>query len=316
MQNPEIGITRGLVRPAANQQLMPTSSPSNTRRGVVLVGRPGQLRDEAVSHFQAVGALTAQADEVDDLTKALGGQGRHRSSGGAAVVIVTEPCLPGLLTAFQYRWRARRLARRYAALARAVRDQGAEQLIVCSTAFLYGDDNGTSLSPLSPVEPRAETVVAAAAEKAARLFSALGGHAVVLRFGWVFGLHDPITTRALSTARKGWQLIQGRPGAWVSSINAASAVNAIDAATAAPPGTYNVSDGRPVTQAALNAALQDEAGTRLHPLYDPGWGQDSTLFGASRHLADGTFSRLTGWHPVGPDLLAHLSGRLRDGRLS
>ena len=295
------------------QQCAPTLSRLEIQKGVVLVGRRGHLRDEAVRHLQAAGTLIARAGETDDLMEALGSQGHHRLLAGAVVVIVTEPFLPGPVTALRYRRRARSLRRRYFSLARAARDQGAEQLVVCSTSFLYGDDNGRPLSPASAVKARPETVAAGAAEEAARLFESLGGRSVVLRFGWVFGTEDPIATQALTAARNGWQIIQGRPGAWVSSISATDAATAVEVATGSPPGTYNVSDGHPVTQAAVNDALQEVAGTALHPLYDPGWGQTSTLFGASRLLADGAFARLTGWHPVGPDLLAHLSGRARDG---
>lgn len=283
------------------------ASPLSSRRGIVLVGRRGHLRNEALDHFEVKGTLVTQVSDSDDLAKAFSGDSHGLL--GNAVVIVTEPFLPGPLTVLRHHRRARSLTRRYSSLAAAARDQGADQLVVCSTTFLYGDDDGHPLTTVSPVQPRAETVAAWAAEQAAGLFTSLGGRSVVLRFGWVFGLHDPITAQVLSAARNGWRLIDGDPGAWVASLNVAQAATAIDAAIGAPPGTYNVSDSRTVAQAAVNAVLQDVTGAVLHPLYDPYWGPNSTLFGASRRLAEGDFARSTGWLPAGPDLLGHLGRR-------
>jgi len=155
-------------------------------------------------------------------------------------------------------------------------------LVVCSTAFLYIEDHGRPLETSSPIAPRAETAEAFATERAAELFKVLRGRSVVLRLGWVFGDHDPISGRVVSMAAKGWRLIEGDPHAAISSIAATDAAAAILAAPAAPPGLYNVSDGRPVSQAAVNASLEWAAGNGLHSLYDPAWGSNSTLCSARR----------------------------------
>lgn len=183
--------------------------------------------------------------------------------------------------------------------------------MVCSTAFLYSDDGGQPLVSSSPVEPGAETVAAHAAEAAARVFTSLGGRSVILRLGWVFGDHDPMTAKVVSVAQKGWQLIDGQPTSWVAAIASADAATAIHAATDAPPGTYNISDGRPVTQGAINAILEEATGTVLHPLCDDSWGEIGTLFGASRFLTDAHFGQLTGWQPTGTDLRHDLFQRVR-----
>ena len=270
---------------------------------MVLVG-PGGLRDEVANNFRtanfrATTAFIAQLDDPDQLTDMFRSGPKKLPLEGAGVVLITEPSLPGLSTWFRYRHRARALSASYALLVRTAREFGASQLVVCSTAFLYADDHGRPLHASSVIEARAETVAAYAAEQSAQLFTSLGGRSVILRLGWVFGDQDPITARVVSAAEKGWQLIEGEPGSWVATISAADAARAVHAATNWPPGIYNVSDGRPVTQAAINAALEEAAGRRLHPLFDPDWGEDSTLFGASRWLARSNFDELRGWRPEG-----------------
>jgi nucleoside-diphosphate-sugar epimerase len=84
---------------------------------------------------------------------------------------------------------------------------------------------------------------------------------------------------------------------------AAAMIAQPDAARAVLPaltvtsGTYNVTSGRPVTQATLNARLAAAAGKDLAPLYDPHWGDHGILFGHSRMIIDSTFCDLTGWRP-------------------
>jgi hypothetical protein len=287
----------GIIRKQG--ELAPTKS-----SGVVLVGRPGGLREEVANtfgtgNFPGATEVIAQVGHPRQFTDALRSVPKKLVLDGAAVVLVTEPSLPGLGTWLRYRHRARGLNAHYASLATWARESGASQLVVCSTAFLYTDDGGRPLKTSSLIEPRAETVAAYAAEQAAQVFTSLGGRSVILRLGWVFGHRDPITTRVVSAAAKGWQLIEGEPGSWVATISAADAARAAHVAITLAPGTYNVSDNRPLTQAAINAALEEAAGKRLHPLYDPDWGESSTLFGSSRRLARGHFGELTGWRPEG-----------------
>jgi hypothetical protein len=59
-----------------------------------------------------------------------------------------------------------------------------------------------------------------------------------------------------------------RSNSWVAAIASNDAARAIQAAFTAPPGTYNVSDGQPVTQGAIHAVLEQAMGKVLHPLYD------------------------------------------------
>ena len=80
--------------------------------------------------------------------------------------------------------------------------------------------------------------------------------------------------------------------------------------SAAPslPGTYNVTDGFPVTQGMLNARLEAALGRPLHSLDELGWGADGILFGPSRRIADRTFGDLTGWQPQAAPAAGSLAG--------
>lgn len=279
-------------------------------RPVIVVGR-GTLATQAADQIRSITADVAAVSDPSQLadTAPIGDQ--PRSLEGATVVIVTEPYLPGIGSRLRYRNRARKLEHEFAALARHARAFRADQLVVSSTAFLYSDDGDTPLTTSSPIEPGAETVAAYAAERAADLFSSLGGRSVLLRFGWVFGDHDPMTARVLSAANKGWQLIDGRPDAWVETVGVSDAATAIAAGLRAPAGIYNVSDGRPVTQAAITAVLEEATADRLHPLYEAAWGDAGLLFGCSRLLADTDFAGRTGWRPAGRDFRSFLFEAVR-----
>lgn len=279
-------------------------------RPVIVVGR-GTLATQAADQIGTVASDVVAVSDPAQLadTTLIGNQPAILE--GATVVIVTEPNLPGIGTRLRYRTRARKLEDEFAALARHARACGADQMVVSSTAFLYGDDGGTPLTTSSPTDPGAETVAACAAERAADLFNSLGGRSVLLRFGWVFGDHDPMTRRVLRAANKGWQLIDGRPDAWVETVGASDAASAIAAGLHAPAGIYNVSDGRPVTQAAITAVLEEATGARLHPLYQAAWGEPGLLFGCSRLLADSDFVSRTGWRALGCDIRSFLFEAVR-----
>lgn len=304
---PELGANLPASRPISPEAMDCYTTPN----GVLLVGGYGGLREEAARYFGSAAGVIAQFDHATQLTDIVGARTPLMTLAGTAVVLITEPYLPGFATRLQHQRRARGLLDEYCSLARAARDLGAVRLVVCSSAFLYADDGGRPLLVSSPIDPGAETVGAHAAEEAARLFTTLGGCSVILRFGWTFGDHDPMTAKVVSAAQKGWQLIEGRPSSWVAAINSTDAARAIHAATFAPPGTYNVTDGRPVTQSAIQTVLEQARGTVLHPLYDASWGESGVLFGASRLLADADFGELTGWQPSGTDLCLHLFLRAR-----
>lgn len=279
-------------------------------RPVIVVGR-GSLAKQAADQISSLTSDVTMVSDPAQLADTAPLRGQPLILEGAAIVVVTEPSPPDIATRLRHRNHARRLEREFASLARHARARGADQLVVSSTAFLYGDDEGAPLTTSSPIDPGAETVAAYAAERAADLFSSLGGRSVLLRFGWVFGDHDPMTARVLSSANKGWQLIDGKPDAWVETVGVSDAATAIAAGLHAPAGIYNVSDGQSVTQAAITAVLEEATADRLHPLYEAAWGEPGLLFGCSRLLAHTDFASRTGWRPVGRDFRSFLFEAVR-----
>lgn len=297
---------RGPARGSHNERLPGADAPH-----VILVGR-GALANHTAHDLRAITPEVTRLNRVDRLSDNTTDPVRRLAFEGATVVIVTEPFLPGVGTRLAFAYRVRKFAHQYASFVRTARDLGANRLVTCSTAFLYADDGGVPLGPTSPIDPAGETVAAYAAEHAAELFSSLGGCSVVLRFGWAFGDGDPVAERVIATARKGWRLIDGRPGSWVPTVARADAVTAIVAATKAPPGTYNISDGHPVTQAAIDAVLEEATETSLDPLSEGYWGELGVLFGASRLLADTNFTGLAGWRPAEGGVISYLFQALRN----
>jgi hypothetical protein len=266
---------------------------------VVLVGAPTPLRSALARRLHTAAALLACLDapahppRVPSSAAASGRAGL----GGATVVVVTVPRPPGLVTGLRHRFRAQALAASFERTVMDAREHGAARVVVLSTVFRYDDDHGLPLHPGSPTLTAAETAPAAAAEQAARLFTSLGGDSVVLRLGWTCGHDETLTRQVASAARRGWRLVDGDPAAWVAMIAEPDAARAVLSALTVPPGTYNVTDGRPVTQGALNGRLETALGRDLHSLDDPGWGYAGTLFGPSRKITDRTFNDLTGWRP-------------------
>ena len=262
---------------------------------VVLIGTPSPLRSAVAQHLEAGSALLACLDTPARLSSPPVTSGNGLV--GATVAFVTLPRLPGLAARLRRRYRDPALAAGFEQAVTTARHHGAARVVVLSTAFRYDDDRGLPLHPGSPTLEAAETAPAAAAERAAALFTSLGGDSVVLRLGWTFSPEDGITRRVLSAARRGWRLIDADPSAWVAMIAEPDAARAVRPALTVPPGTYNVTDGVPVTQGMLNARLEAALGRPLHSLDELGWGADGTLFGPSRRIADHTFGDLTGWQP-------------------
>jgi hypothetical protein len=280
---------------------------------VVLIGTPSPLRSAVARELRASAALLACLGGPAHLPRALsavttdGGAGL----GGATVVVATVPRLPGLASGLRHWCRSAALAADFSRAVTAARKHGAARIIVLSTAFRYDDDRGVALYPGSPTLTAAETAQAAAAEAGARLFSRLGGESVVLRLGWTCGREDAITRRVVSAARRGWRLVDADPAAWVPMIAEADAARAVRPALTVPPGTYNLTDGCPVTQGMLNARLEAAAGQALHGLDDPGWSYRGALFGRSRKITGTAFGALTGWRPQVAPAADSLAAMLR-----
>ena len=138
---------------------------------------------------------------------------------------------------------------------------------------------GSGLSWLCGAPP--ETAQALAAEAAAEGFTDLGGTSVVLRLGWTYGRADRLTRQILQAAARGWQLLDGPPGAYVPMVEISDAATAAVAALSAPPGLYYVTDGHARNQRELAQIVQEGLGRELHTLADGRWGR-GRLFGSFR----------------------------------
>jgi hypothetical protein len=284
---------------------VPARIPAQAAR-VVLIGAPSPLRSAVAQQLQASSALLASVDTPARLASPAVTSANGLS--GATVVFVTLPRLPGPAARLRHRYRDPALAAGFEQAVTTARHHGAARVVVLSTAFRYDDDRGLPLHPGSPTLEAAETAPAAAAEQAATLFTSLGGDSVVLRLGWTIGPEEAITRRVLAAARRGWRLIDADPGAWVAMIAEPDAARAVRPALIVPPGTYNVTDGFPVTQDMLNARLETALGRPLHSLDELGWDADGILFGPSRKIADDTFGDLTGWQPQAAQAAESLVG--------
>ena len=286
--------------------------PRQSAAHVVLIGPPCPLRTAVATQLRFSTALVACLDRPGYLKHVLRPvAGSASGLDGATVVLLTVPGLPGPYSRLRRRHVERGPAVEFEQVAMTARHSGAARLTAISTVFRYRDDHGLLLHPGSPAEPSAETASAAAAERAAHLFTRLGGDSVLLRLGWPYGRDECMTARILAAARRGWQLIDGDPAAWLAMIALPDAARAVVAALTLPAGTYNVTDGLSVTQGTLNARLAAGLGkNRLHPVGDPQWGARGIPFGHSRRVSDTTFSDLTGWRPQMSNAAEGLIGEL------
>ena len=334
------GPPPGYRAPARAQE----QAPAGAAR-VVLVGTPGPLRSAVARYLRSRATSVACLDAPGHLTHAFGpGGGRRRTprsarSGaargpagevgglpgvrleGAAVVFVAVPRPPGLALRLRHRYRPGALRAGFEQAALVARHRGAARVVAVSTVFCSGGEPkpaagvGGPGAPGwpgdlgGPGEPSAEIAAAASAERGAHRFAGLGGDAVILRLGWAYGAEDGLTRRVLAAAGRGWRLIDGDPGDWLSMIAESDAARAVLPALSVPPGRYDVTDGCPVTQAAVNASLAAAAGIDLYPLDDPHWGRRGILFGRSRRVTGRAFGDLTGWQPEvtrAPEQLARM----------
>jgi nucleoside-diphosphate-sugar epimerase len=95
------------------------------------------------------------------------------------------------------------------------------------------------------------------AEASAERFSQAGRAGVVLRFGGFYG-HDAFqTSEMIKYIRKGWALLPGPSGAYISSLAHDDAATAVAAARALPAGTYNAVDDEPSTGSARAAGTKN-----------------------------------------------------------
>ncbi|MFN8109376.1 MAG: NAD-dependent epimerase/dehydratase family protein [Thermoleophilia bacterium] len=210
--------------------------------------------DRGRERLVALGAVPVEADVFDQASL-------RRAFDGAEVVVNLLTHIPGAdRMADPEAWRENDRLRTEgsAAIARAAGDAGAERLVQESIAFVYADGGDAWLDERAPVRGEGVTASALVAERNAReLFP---GDTVVLRFGLFIGADSGSAMFALEAARQGASIAMGPPGAYRPTLWLDDAASAVSAALRVPPGTYNVTDTEPPTNAEIDGALASAVG--------------------------------------------------------
>ena len=139
------------------------------------------------------------------------------------------------------------------------------------------------------------------AEASAERFSQAGRAGVVLRFGGFYG-HDAFqTTEMIKYIKKGWALLPGSPGAYISSLAHDDAATAVAAALTLPAGIYNAVDDEPMTHRAFVDSLAEALGVRAPKLL-PAWitplfGSLGALASRSLRISNQKLRSASGWTP-------------------
>ncbi|MBV9661037.1 MAG: NAD(P)-dependent oxidoreductase [Acidimicrobiales bacterium] len=277
----------------------------------------------AVRDVRDVAVLGSQTALSRPIGRALAATGLEVQSGGlqtgadtattrgapSVVVLISSLRMPaGSVRAAWSRIADSRSRRDAVSAVELARRSGATTLIAVSSVFAATQQVHSGRTKSSPLP---ESGAALAIEAAADRFAHLGGESIILRLGWPYGANDPITSRLIDAAAKGWQLLDGPPEAIIPTVAVADAATAVTSALrAAPAGCYDVTDDTPHTQGELAAALQTGTGRRLHPLYDSRWG-NGPLFGRSWVADNARFKQSTRWQPRWPDAAPHLAALCR-----
>jgi nucleoside-diphosphate-sugar epimerase len=178
-----------------------------------------------------------------------------------------------------------------AAVARAAQAAGVQRIVQESIAFVYADGGDAWLDEDAPVEGGGVTTTALTAERNAR--ELFGGDTVVLRFGLFMGPDSGSARAAMDAARGGASSAMGPPGAYRPTIWLDDAAAAIAAAVHVSPGTYNVADADPPTNAQIDAALATVVGIDALRPRGP---QDGPL-ARSQRVSSRRLREASGWAP-------------------
>jgi nucleoside-diphosphate-sugar epimerase len=250
--------------------------------------------------LEGLGARAVEADVFD------AGSLVRVFAGAAAVVNVLTHVPPADRMADPAAWAENDRVRSEAsaAIARAAQAAGVRRLVQESIAFVYADGGDAWLDEDAPVAGGGVTTTALTAERNARELFA--GETVVLRFGLFMGPESGSAQAALAAARRGASVAAGPPGAYRPTVWLDDAAAAIAAALAVPPGTYNVADDDPPTNAEIDAALAAAAGVdALRPLT----GQRGPL-ARSQRVSNRRLRSVSGWAPrmrAGTEIWARLA---------
>jgi nucleoside-diphosphate-sugar epimerase len=251
--------------------------------------------------LESLGAQAVEADVYDDgsLRRAFGGA-------DAVVNLLTHvPTADRMADPTAWEENDRLRTEASAAVARAAGDAGVRRLVQESIAFVYADGGDAWLDEDAPVAGGGVTTTALTAERNAReLFD---GDTVVLRFGLFMGPDSGSTLATLEAARGGASVAAGPPGAYRPTLWLDDAATAVVAALRVPPGTYNVTDADPATNAEIDAALAAAVGVdALHPRPP----QEGPL-ARSQRVSNRRLREASGWAPrlrAGTEIWGRIAG--------
>lgn len=149
-----------------------------------------------------------------------------------------------------------------AAVVDAALQAGVARLLQESVSMVYADGGDGWLDESSPVDHYWLAEANLAAEASARRFTAGGGSATVLRFGFFYGEGATHAEEALAAARHGIVLQLGPSRSYLSSIHVADGAAAVVAALHGPGPVYNVVDDEPLRWGVYSRALAAATGRR------------------------------------------------------
>jgi UDP-glucose 4-epimerase len=237
--------------------------------------------------LESLGARAVDADVFDEVSL-------RRAFDGADVVVNLLTHVPSAdrmadLSAWEENDRLRTEAS--AAIARAAQAAGVRRLVQESIAFVYADGGDAWLDEDAPVAGGGVTTSALSAERNEReLFDS---DTVVLRFGLFVGPDSGSTQAMLAAARAGASIAVGPPVAYRPTLWLDDAAAAIAAVLRAPPGTYNVADTDPATNAEIDAALAAAVGVEALRPRAPQGGP----LARSQRVSNRRLREASGWAP-------------------
>jgi nucleoside-diphosphate-sugar epimerase len=237
--------------------------------------------------LETLGASAVDADVYDEASLA------RAFAGADAVINLLTHIPPAERMADMSAWGENNRLRTEAsaAIARAARAAGVGRLVQESIAFVYADGGDAWLDEDAPIAGGGVTTSALTAERNAR--ELFGGETVVLRFGLFIGPESGSARATLEAARDGASVAPGRPEAYRPTIWLDDAATAIAAALRVSPGTYNVADADPPTNAEIDVALAGAVGVEALRPRTP---QDGPM-ARSQRVSSHRLREASGWAP-------------------
>ncbi len=185
-------------------------------------------------------------------------------------------------------------------VAQAAADAGVAHLVQQSLSFIYADQGDEWIDERSPVDVTRATEPVVVAEENVRVFDAVGGTSVCLRFGLITG-DDPNTAWLFRRAAAGRSIGLGEEESWMHVIHPDDVGTAVVHALTAPGGIYNVG-ADPVQRRDYVDTIAMAAG-RSAGAFLPHWilrlgAEKLEILIRSQRVSSQLFSDRTGWHPI------------------